>query len=114
MSVIRSEDFEPRRPEWVSDPHFDDLLKKELIARGMAEPLSGVECVELEDDCWYCRQKLTTPYVYWNNERSLSLHAACAARLAAGLAQDAQEILSGGRGDGKVSGAKWLARHFGG
>lgn len=63
---------------------------------GFAESLSGVEMVDLEDDCFVCGQKLTLPFVYWDGSlRGLSFHGNCAARLAGGLARDAQEILSG-------------------
>jgi hypothetical protein len=109
MSVIRDRDFEAKRPAWFSEPDFPADLKEELIEKGFAEPVNKMECREVHDDCMYCGEKLTTPYVYWNcAEGAISLHAKCAAKLAIGLAQDAQEVIGGTRGNGKSDGVFWL------
>jgi hypothetical protein len=111
MSLIREQDFIPKRPDWVADPAMSETEKAKLIEMGLAEPLSRVECNEIHDDCLVCGQKLTTPYVYWQvHHMAMSLHPKCAAKLALGLAQDAQDALEGTRGGG-VNAAEWLTTY---
>lgn len=111
MSLIREQDFNPKHPDWMSDPAMPEAEKSKLLAMGLTEPLSRVECNEIHDDCHACGQKLTTPYVYWQlHDTVMSLHPNCAAKLALGLAQDAQDALEGERGDA-VNAADWLVNY---
>ena len=87
--IVRSEDFVPRPPSWEDDPSVSAELKQELRERGMADPLSRVECLEIVDECFNSGEKLTTPYIYWQGATAnLSLHAKCAGDLAKGLLKD--------------------------
>lgn len=111
MSLIREQDFIPKRPDWLADPSMPEAEKAKLMEMGLAEPLSRVECNEIHDDCFACGQKLTTPYVYWQlHDTAMSLHPNCAAKLALGLAQDAREAMEGNRGEA-VNGAEWLVTY---
>ena len=81
-------------------------LKQELRERGMADPLSRVECLEIVDECG---EKLTTPYIYWQGATgNLSLHAKCAAKLALGLSQDAFQNAHGAGAKPQKEEVSWL------
>ena len=107
--IVRSEDFVPRPPSWEDDPSVSAELKQELRERGMADPLSRVECLEIVDECFNCGEKLTTPYIYWQGATgNLSLHAKCAAKLALGLSQDAFQNAHGAGAKPQKEVVSWL------
>jgi hypothetical protein len=84
-------------------------MRRDFKARGMADMLNRVECLEIVDECFYCGGKLTTPYIYWNGAvGALSLHPACAARLALGLTQDAYGVAKGAKAISERDAAQWL------
>ena len=71
--------------------------------------MNRVECLTIEDECFKCGKKLTTPYIYWNGATgNLSLHPQCAAKLALGLVQDAHVLISGNPSSTEVDAAAWL------
>lgn len=107
--IVRSEDFVPRPPSWEDDTSVSAELKQELRERGMADPLSRVECLEIVDECFNCGEKLTTPYIYWQGATgNLSLHAKCAATLALGVTKDAFQIISSRAPSGDLEAATAL------
>ena len=109
--IVRSDDFEARHPEWLSDEAVPQELKQTLQASGMGEPTNSAECLEIVDECFKCGGKLTTPYVYWNGAAgSISLHPACATKLSLGLAQDSHELATGTRCKIAAEAADWLRR----
>lgn len=114
--IVRSEDFEAKTHPVLLEPGLPEEFKRELKARGMADTMNGVECMEIVDECFSCGKKLTTPYVYWQGlPHALSLHPQCAARLALGLAQDGYHAARGatardGKGGSHVAGSVCLQK----
>ena len=110
--IITAKDFETKTPEWVNDPDLPDALKAQFRADGLAEPLNGLELCHIEDECFVCGNKLTTPYVYWDgSKKGLSLCRTCAPRLALGLAEDAHELSTGQRSGTKTDSTDWLGTY---
>ena len=110
--IITSKDFEVKTPEWVTDPDLPEALKAQFHADGLAEPLNGLELCHIEDDCFVCGRKLTTPYVYWDGcNKGISICQSCAPRLALGLAEDAYELATGQRSAAPIDVTDWLGKY---
>lgn len=107
--IVRAEDFEAKTHPVLLEPGLPEEMRLDFKARGMADTMNGVECMEIVDECFYCGKKLTTPYVYWQGmPQSISLHQQCAARLALGLAQDGYAAAKGAKPETERDAAKWL------
>ncbi len=110
--IVTAASFEVKTQEWVNDPDLPEGLKKIFHADGLAEPLNGLELCHLEDECYLCGNKLTTPYVYWHcGDKGLSLCGICAPRLALGLAEDSQELRTGKRCIANIEATDWLGTY---
>jgi hypothetical protein len=106
MSVVRQEDFEPKHPEWVTDPTVSAKHKHELLKAGFGEAWTWTQYSEMDDDCFLCGNKLTTPFVFWRGmTKTLCLHPQCAGHLGGALTRDWMETR-----DGKVRADKWWRR----
>ena len=110
--IITAKNLVTKTPERVNDPELPDALKAKLRADGLAKPLSGLELCHIEDDCFVCGNKLTTPYVYWDGAtKGLSLCRICGPRLALGLAEDSHELATGERGQANTDATGWLGTY---
>jgi len=99
MSIITNRTFKLERPSWVNDPSISDEDKRLLIEElGMGGSYTAADAMELQDDCFYCGQKLKIPYIYWhgtsdkNQSKRISLHRECAYRFSKGILRDADKI----------------------
>ena len=111
MSIIRDEDFIPRRSKGFSE--MPASMQQGCIEAGLAEMYSISDSIHLQDDCFVCGKKLKTPYVYWHGmTRGLSLHPECVPKLAAGICRDAGEIYGELPGPATAEGAAWLLSKY--
>jgi hypothetical protein len=99
MSVIRSQSFEYKQPDWVNDPSVPEEDKRILIEEmGMGGSISSADAMDVQDDCFVCGNKLGFPYIYWHGSgddrcaKGISLHPACAVSFSKGILRDAAEI----------------------
>jgi hypothetical protein len=107
--IVRSEDFIPRTHPVLLEPDLPVEIKIFLKQGGMAEPMNRMECCDVDDDCFHCGEKLTTPYLYWQGApKSVSLHQKCALKVALGLIQDAHELTKDKPSESERDAAAWL------